>query len=163
MRRLIIEQKLFSIKERFFIKDESGNPVYEIVGSFMEIPKSFSIRDINGAELAKVWKKPISFLPKFYLEIAGNQVALIQKEFTFLRPRYNVEGQGIEIHGNIWDMNFEIFKNGHLSGRVDKEWFKLRDTYAVEIADTRDELLTLGIVLAIDYVKRQESASNAAM
>lgn len=162
MKRLIIDQKLLSIREKFFVKDEMGNDLYEVTGSLFEIPKSFSIRNRSGVELAKVWKKPISFLPKFFLEIGGTQVAVIQKEFTFFKSRYHIEGQGIEIHGNLWDMNFEIFKNGHLSGRVDKEWFKIRDTYAIEIADERDELLTLGIVLAIDYVKKMEANAAAA-
>jgi uncharacterized protein YxjI len=151
-----------SIRDRYTIKDDKEQEVYQIEGSIFEIPKKFFIRDMSGKELAMVWKKPISFFPKFFLEVGGQEVAMIQKEFSFFKPRYSIQAQGIEVQGDIWDMSFELFKNGRIIGRVNKKWLSIRDTYAIEVENEEQELLVLGIVLAIDYVKKMEQANSAS-
>ena len=59
-------------------------------------------------------------------------------------------------------MSFEIHLDGTAVGRVDKKWMAVRDKYAIEIERPEDELVVLGIVLAIDYVKRTEQAAAAS-
>ena len=162
MYRLYVDQKLLSLRERFDVNDEAGNPRFTVEGSLMKIPKEFWIRDLSGTGLARVWKQPVSWLPRFYLETGGVQVATIRKEFTLLRSRYTIEGPGIEVSGDAWSMSFELAKAGMPIGRVDKKWMSVRDRYAIEIDSPADELLVLGIVLAIDYVKRAESAAAAS-
>ncbi|GAB2452495.1 LURP-one-related family protein [Xylanimonas ulmi] len=150
------------MRERFTVNDEMGGPVYQVEGSLFQIPKQFTIRDVAGRERARVWKKPLSWLPRFFVEVEGAPVATIRKELTFLRPRYTIDGPGITVTGNLWDMSFELLRGGAPIGRVDKRWMSIRDTYAVEIERPEDELVVLGIVLAIDYVKRSESAAAAS-
>jgi uncharacterized protein YxjI len=162
MHKIYIDQKLLSVRERFTVRDESENPIYKVEGSLFKIPKSFAIFDMNRHQRAKVWKKPLSFLPKFYLEIDGVQVAEIKKEFTFFKPRYQINGPGIEVKGNIWDMTFDLFKNAQHIGRVDKKWWSVRDKYAIEIDQKEDEILVLAIVLSIDYVKKMEAAAASS-
>jgi uncharacterized protein YxjI len=162
MRRLFVDQKLWSVRERFTVNDEFGGPVYEVEGSLFQIPKQFTIRDLAGRELARVWKKPLSWLPRFYVEVGGVPVATIQKELTFFKPRYTIEGPGISVAGDFWDMSFELYKGDAPIGRVDKKWMTMRDRYAIEIDRAEDELVVVGIVLAIDYVKRTEQSAAAA-
>lgn len=163
MRRLYVDQKLWSLRERFTVNDERGEPVYTVEGSLFQIPKQFTITDGADRERARVRKQPVSWLPRFFVEVDGVPVATIQKQFTFFRPRYTIEGPGLTVSGDFWDMSFELHKDGVAVGRVDKKW-TLRDKYAVEIERPEDELVVLGIVLAIDYVKRSEqsAASGAA-
>ena len=161
MYRLYVDQKLLSLRERFTVNDEAGTPQFTVEGSLLKIPKEFWIRDLSGTDLARVWKQPVSWLPRFYLEIGGVQVATIRKEFTFLRSQYTIEGPGIEVSGDVWSMSFELSRAGVPIGRVDKKWMSVRDKYAIEIDSPADEVLVLGIVLAIDYVKRMESAAAA--
>jgi uncharacterized protein YxjI len=161
MHRLYVEQKMMSLRGRFAVTDEHGGPLYQVEGSFLQIPKSFTISDVAGRPRARVWKQPVSWLPRFYVEIEGVQVATIQKSMSFLRPRYSVEGPGLTVAGNVWDMRFELLQGGTVVGRVDKRW-TLRDRYAIEIERPEDELLVLGIVLAIDYVKASQQATSNA-
>jgi uncharacterized protein YxjI len=161
MRRLFVDQKIWSLRERFTVDDEQGAAVYTVEGSLFKIPKQFSISDPSGRERARVWKKPVSWLPRFFVEVDGVEVATIAKQFTFLRPRYTIDGPGLTVTGDYWDMSFEIDLGGALVGRVDKKWMAVRDTYAIEIERPEDELVVLGIVLAIDYVKRTEQAGAA--
>ncbi len=162
MHRLIVQQKLMSLRGRFGVTDEAGNPAYQVEGSFLRIPKQFTILDREGRERAKVWKQPISWLARFHVEIDGVEVAVIRQQWSLFRHRYEVWGPGLSVVGNLWDMNFAILKDGVEVGRVDKKWMALRDQYAVQVADPRDELLVLGIVLAIDYVKASQQAAASA-
>lgn len=162
MRRLIVNQKLLSIRERFTIDDEQGRPVYQAEGSLLKIPKRFSVRDLAGNELATVRRQPIALFPRFNLTIGGQPAAVIQKEFSVLRPRYRIDGPGLRVSGDIWNMSFDIHRDGHLIGRVDKRWITIRDTYAIEVIDERYELLVIGLVLAIDYVKRLDDAARTS-
>ena len=162
MRRLFVDQKLWSLRERFTVNDEVGGPVYEVEGSLFQVPKQFTIRDLAGRERARVWKKPLSWLPRFYVEVEGVPVATIQKELTFFKPRYTIDGPGLAVAGDFWSMSFELLKDGVAIGRVDKKWMTVRDKYAVEIERDEDELVVLGVVLAIDYVKRTEQAAAAS-
>ena len=163
MHRLFIDQKLWSVRERFNVTDENGDPVYAVEGSLFKIPKQFTISDPAGQQRARVWKKPVSWLPRFFLEVDGAPVATIAKTLTFLRPAYTIDGPGLTVTGDLWDMSFEIHRDGVAVGRVDKKWLAVRDKYAIEIERPEDELVVVGIVLAIDYVKRMErEAANAS-
>ena len=71
MRALYIQQKLFSVGEKFTVKDEADKDVYKIEGSFMKVPKTFSIMDMHRNELAQITKKRMSFLPTFYVDVVG--------------------------------------------------------------------------------------------
>lgn len=162
MANLFVNGKIFSLGGEFWVEDEAGNEKYRVKGSFLKIPKSFHIYDHEGQDLAKVTHKVVSLLPKFTLEIGGAEVATIAKKFTLLKARYEVQAAGLDVRGNILDMNFEILRAGQVIGRVDKAWVSIRDKYQIEVLSPADELLVLGIVLAIDYVKREAAAAASA-
>ena len=69
MRTYQVKQKFRLGGERFDIKDELGNVEYQVEGSFLKIPKTFTIYDKNGQEVSHITKKPISLLPKFVVEL----------------------------------------------------------------------------------------------
>lgn len=154
MRRLNVTQKLISAREQYKVSDEAGYPVYEAEGSLLQVPKRFTIRDIGGTKLATLKRQPISIFPKFNLEIDGQHIITIQKEFSILKPKYRIEGMGVQVKGDIWNMSFDIIKDGNLIAKVDKKWISIRDVYAIEIYEERFEFTALCVVLAIDYVKR---------
>lgn len=160
MRRLYIKQKLFSIGEKFTVKDESGNDCYFIEGSFLEIPKNFSVINRTGKTVSHISKKFFSLLPKFFVEIDGKDVLTIEKEWTFFRSRYSIFGAGIEIQGDWWDMNFSVYQNGSHIAHVSQKWISWGDTYAVEIFEDTLEELIISIVVAIDCVKSDEAATS---
>ena len=79
----------------------------------MRMPKTFSIMDVARQEVAMITKKMFSFLPTFFVEVHGQETMTIKKEFSFLKARYTIDAAGIEVRGNWWDMNFEVYQNGN--------------------------------------------------
>lgn len=159
MKRLYIKQRVFSLSGKFTVKDEEGKDVYFIEGSFLQIPKTFSIMDSARAEVALITKKVFSFLPKFFVEVNGREVLTIKKEFTFFKSRYSIEAAGIEINGNVWDMNFQVRQHGEVIGTVSKEWFTWGDSYKVLVMDEKLEAILVAIVVAIDCAKADQAAA----
>lgn len=160
MRQLYIKQKVYSLSGKFSVKDAEENEVYFVEGSFMQMPKTFSIMDVARQEVAMITKKTFSFLPTFYVEVHGQETVMIKKEFSFFRARYSIDAAGIEVRGNWWDMDFEVYQNGELIGAVSKKWFTWGDSYHLEILDDEMEPLLVALVVAIDYAKAAQSAGG---
>ncbi len=163
MRQLYIKQKVFSLSGKYTVKDHQEKDIYYVEGSFMRVPKTFSIMNTAGDEVALISKKVFTFLPKFLVDVNGREVLTIKKEFSFLKARYTINAAGIEVQGNWWDMDFQVLHHGKIVGKVSKEWFTWGDSYRVQIIDEELETIIITLVVAIDCVKAdQETVSSAA-
>lgn len=162
MRQLYMKQKVFSLRGRFTVKDQQENDVYAVEGSFMQIPKSFSIKNMANQEVALIKKKIFSFLPQFIVEVNGREMFTIKKEFTFLKARYSIDAADVDVRGNWWDMNFEVLRRGKVVGQVSKEWFTWGDSYKIQILDKDMETMMIALVVAIDCVKAAQAAASSA-
>ncbi|MDX1807278.1 MAG: LURP-one-related family protein [Paenisporosarcina sp.] len=160
MKELYIKQKVFSLSEKFTIKDQQEQDVYYVEGSFMKIPKTFSIMNTTRDEVALITKKMFSLLPKFFVEVNGREVVTIKKEFSFFKARYTIDAADIEVQGNWWDMNFQVLQQGEVIGIVKKEWFTWGDSYKVQILNEEMEAIIIAFVVAIDCVKADQAASS---
>ncbi|QQZ08487.1 LURP-one-related/scramblase family protein [Heyndrickxia vini] len=162
MKQFYIKQKVFSLSGKFTVKDEQGKDVYFVEGSFMKVPKTFSILNTTRDEIALITKKAFSFLPKFFVEVNGQELLTIKKEFSFLKARYTIDSAGIEVQGNWWDMDFHVLQHGELVGKVSKEWFTWGDSYKVQILNEEMEAIMIALVVAIDCVKADHAAASSA-
>lgn len=79
MKQLYMKQKVFSLSGRFTVKDQQENDVYVVEGSFMKVPKTFTILNTEREVIALITKKMFSFLPKFLVEVNGQEVLTIKK------------------------------------------------------------------------------------
>ena len=48
------------------------------------------------------------------------------------------------------DHEYEIEEDGRKVAEVSKRWFRVRDTYGVEIAPGQNDILVLAVAVAID-------------
>jgi uncharacterized protein YxjI len=163
MKQLYIKQKVFSLSGKFTVKDQQENDVYYVEGSFMQVPKTFSIRNKAREEVALITKKMFSFLPKFFVEVNGREVLTIKKEFSFFKARYTIDAAGIEVQGNWWDMNFQVYQHGKVVGKVSKEWFSWGDSYKVQVLEEEMETLIITLVVAIDCVKADQAVAASSV
>ncbi|AIQ57839.1 LURP-one-related/scramblase family protein [Paenibacillus borealis] len=160
MTELFIKQKVFSLSEKFTVKNQQEQDVYYVEGSFMRIPKTFSIMNTADEEVALITKKVFSFLPKFFVEVGGREVLTIKKEFSFLKARYTIDSADIEVRGNWWDMDFQVIQRGAVIGEVNKKWFTWGDSYSVQVLKEEMEAIIIAIVVAIDCVKADHAAAS---
>lgn len=161
MRQLFMKQKIFSMNEKFFIKDINGADVYYVEGSLFKIHKKFVLMNQNGQEVGCITKEIFKLLPKFKLEIYGQEMLYIEKEFTFFKAKYSIKSQSIRIDGDILDKNFNICKDNQIIGTINKKWLAMADTYEINVIDPTYEPLVVLLVAAIDYVNACDDAATA--
>lgn len=149
---LYIQQKVFSWADTFFVRDENGQERYQVKGELFSWGKKLHVKDTLGNEVAFVQQKVFSFLPRFYVYVGGQMVAEVIKEFTFLRPRYRLEGIGWQIEGDFFSHNYQISEGGRPVAVIHKQWVSFGDYYAVDIDRPQDEVPALVVALAIDCV-----------
>ena len=159
--KLYIKEKVFSWGDKFTVKDEHGYDKYVVEGEVFTWGKKLHIYDMTGREVAFIKQEVWSFLPRYYVFCNGQQVAEIKKEFTFLFPKYSIEGLGWEIDGSFLAHEYEITKGGRTIVTISKEWMTWGDSYELNIANPADEILALAVVITIDCV--MESGSGASV
>ena len=77
----------------------------------------------------------------------------MKKAMVGIRDRYHVEvdgGKDLKVHGNIADHEYKIDRDGDEIAEISKKWFRMRDTYGVEIEDHKDTVLVLAVTVAVD-------------
>ena len=161
--KLYIKEKVFSWGDKFTVKDEYGNDKYFVQGEVFSWGKKLHVYDNVGREVAFIKQEIWSFLPRYYVFCGDEQIAEIKKEFTFLFPKYSIQGLGWEIEGKFMAHDYEITKNGDSIVSISKEWMTWGDSYEVNIANTEDEIVALAVVLTIDCVMEASSGASVTV
>jgi uncharacterized protein YxjI len=60
------------------------------------------------------------------------------------------------VKGNILDHEYEIERKGDKIAEVSKKWFRLRDTYGVEVRHAVDVPLALSVTVAVDALTTRD-------
>ena len=158
--RLYIKQKVFSFGDKFTVKDEYGNDKYFVEGEVLSWGKKLHVFDTAGHEVAFIRQEVFTWMPRFHVYLGARQAATVRKEFSFLTPRYAVDGLDWEVTGSFWEHDYEITKNGLPIVTITKEWMTWGDSYELNIRNPADELIALAVVLTIDCVVEQQNDNN---
>ena len=81
----------------------------------------------------------------------------MHKALVGIRDRFVIDVEGgddLKANGNVVDHEYEIKRGDDVIASVSKKWFRVRDTYGVEIAGGEDEPLMLALTVAIDEMSR---------
>ncbi len=156
-----IKQKVFSWRDRFFIYDDGGNEIFHVEGEVFTFGKKLHLYDQAERELSYIHQKVWSFLPRFFVSQNGTDIAEVTKEFTWFKPRYAVEPFGYTVSGDFMAHNYTVDNGERTIASVTKKWFTWGDTYEIDISESTDAVMMLSIVLIIDAVLAQQSASSA--
>ena len=151
--KLLFKQRLFSWFDSYDIYDESGRAVFTVEGK-PSWGHKLHILNAQGGHIGTVKQVVLTFLPKFELYVGEQYVGSIHKEFTFFKPRFQVDCNGWQVEGDLWGWDYRIRDGyGRTVAAVSKELFNWTDTYSLDVADSRDALLVLMGALAIDAEK----------
>jgi uncharacterized protein YxjI len=155
-RRYQMRQELLSVGDDYWIEDEQGNRAYRVDGKAMRIRDTWILKDHDGNEVAEIKERKLSVRDAMKIHVGGRE-ATVKKALVGVRERFNIDvdgGEDLKAHGNIVDHEYEIERDHDTVGRVSKKWFRVRDTYGVEVAEGVDPALILAVTVAIDAMTR---------
>ena len=151
--KLLFKQRFFSWFSSYDIFDELGQTVYGVKGQ-LSWGHCLKIFDAQNQEIGTVKQRVLTWMPKFDLYLKDQYLGCISREFSFFRPKYNIDCNDWHIEGDWTEWNYSVMDSaGNQVATVSKELWKLTDTYVIDVHNPRDALCALMLVLAIDAEK----------
>src|SRR5262249_3645520 len=127
--------------------------------------KTLSFLDANKREAARIEKRLLSFGPVYDLYRGDTVVATISKNlFTLFKCKFTIDVPGpndYEAVGSFTDHDYRFERGGSTVAVVSKKWFRLVDTYGVEVMPGADALLILASTVVIDLCCHDEHGSGS--
>ena len=153
-----MQEKLFAIGDDFWIETVGGERPFKVDGKALRMRDTLILQTPAGADLYKIQEKKLSIRDKMEIERDGSTVATIKKAIVSPIPdRYSIEvegGEELSAKGNVVDHEYEIERDGDKIAEISKRWFRVRDTYGIEIAPDEDAALILAATVCIDQMSR---------
>lgn len=151
--KLLFKQKFFSWFDSYDIYDETGSKIYTVKGE-LAWGHLLRIYDSNGNDIGYLKEKMLTWLPKFEMYLGESYIGSINKEFTFFKPRFNIDYNGWKIDGDWLEWDYTILNAyGQRVATVSKELLNWTDTYVIDVCDPQNAIYALMLVLAIDAEK----------
>lgn len=151
--KLLFKQRFFSWLDSYDIFDEAGNTVFSVRGE-LSWGHLLRIYDASGNEVGCVKEKVFTWLPRFEMYIGDNYLGCINKEFSFITPRFNIDFNGWQVEGDWCEWEYTILDSSDSCvATVSKEIWNWTDTYVIDVIDPGDAIYALMLVLAIDAEK----------
>ena len=156
--RYQMREKLFAIGDDFWIETEDGQRAYKVNGKALRIRETFILESPSGEELFKIQEKKLRIRDTMNIDRDGETVATVKKALiTPLRDRFAIEvadGGELTAKGNIVDHEYKIERDGETVAQVSKRWFRVRETYGIEVAPGENDALLLAATVCIDEMSR---------
>lgn len=151
--RLLFKQRFFSWFDSYDIYDEQGSPVFTVKGK-LSWGHCLEIFNAAGGHVGTVKEEILTLLPRFAIYINGQYMGQIKKQFTFFKPVFHLDCNQWRVEGDFFEWNYQVVDAyGNPVMQASKQLFNWTDTYVIDIADPKNALLSLMIVLAIDAAK----------
>jgi uncharacterized protein YxjI len=156
-----MRQKLVSIGDDYWIENDQGERVYKVDGKALRVRQTLIFQDARGAELVKIQERMLRARDTMEIEDRdGRRVAMVKKAMiTPLRERWTVkvaDGPDLEVQGNIVDHEYTIEDGRTKVAEVSKKWFRVADTYGVEVATGQDPVVILAVTAVLDTMAHPE-------
>jgi uncharacterized protein YxjI len=154
-----MRQQLFSIGDDFWVETDGGQRAFKVDGKALRVRKTLILESPAGQELYKIQEQLVSVRDVMKIEGPSGHVATVKKALISpLRERYTVElaaGGEWQVQGNIVDHEYEISGPAGKVGEVGKKWFRIADTYGIEVAPGQDDALVVAVAIVVDSMSHR--------
>jgi uncharacterized protein YxjI len=152
--RYRMREKIFSIGDDYWIETDSGERAFKVNGKALRIRDTLVIESPAGDELFTIQEKKLSVRDTMKIERGGRTIATVKKALVSpLRDRFSIElesGGELSAKGNVVDHEYSIERDGTKIAEISKRWFRIRDTYGIEVAPDEDPGLVLATAVCVD-------------
>jgi uncharacterized protein YxjI len=152
--RYQMREKMFAIGDDFWVETEDGHRAFKVNGKALRARSTFILESPSGDELFKIQEKKLRIHDTMEIEHDGDTVATIKKALvTPFRDRFSIElesGGELSAKGNVVDHEYEIERDGKKVAEISKRWFRVRDTYGIEIGPGENDALIVAATVCID-------------
>jgi len=155
--RYQMREKLVSIGDDFWIENGAGQRAFKVDGKALRVRDTLNFEDAHGNVLCKIQERKLRVKDSMEVEDAhGHQVAMVKKALISpVRDRFTVKiknGPDLEVKGNILQHEYTIGEGRDKVAEVSKKWFRIRDSYGVEVDPGQDDIIILAVTVCLDQM-----------
>lgn len=155
--RYQMREKLVSIGDDFWIEDAHGRKAFKVDGKALRVRDTLQFKDRDRNVVAQIQERKLRVKDSMEVEDAlGNQIAMVKKALISpVRDRFTVkikDGPDLEVKGNIVNHEYTIGEGRDKVAEVSKKWFRIRDSYGVEIEPGQEDFIILAVAVCIDQM-----------
>lgn len=149
-------QRLVSIGDDFFVENQAGQRAFKVDGKALRVRDTLMMDDLASGDEYRIQEKVVRVRDTMSIQKNGQVAAVVKKALvTPLRDRFKVSISGdadLEVKGNILDHEYQLLRDGWRVAEVSKRWFRVRDTYGIEVAPEMDTGLIIAVTVALDMM-----------
>lgn len=158
--RYQMRQKMVSFGDDFWIENQDGQKTFKVDGKMLRVRETLFFEDPQGHKLCNIQTKVARIKDSMEIEgVDGGRLAMVKKALISpLRDRWVVKvanGPDLDVQGNILDHEYSIGEGRDKIAEVSKKWFRIRDTYGVQIEPGQNEIVILAVTVAIDMMAHE--------
>ncbi len=152
-KKYFLQQKAFSLKDKYNVYDEDEEIIYKISSNFQLINFQCSIKNSQDEECLKVISEVMNVIPKYQIVKNNFTVAKVKKKVSFLKHRFEISSEygNFKIENNgFMSLNFNLWKDNLIIANISKEFIKLTDYYVIDILEDIQPEFVVALVITID-------------
>ncbi len=157
--KYLVRDKMLAIGDDYWIEDEDGRHAFLVDGKALRFRDTLELKDPDGRILITLREKLFALRDAMTLERDERRLAVIRKKrFSLLRNHYTVvlnEGTELDVSGRILDREFKVEYEGELLALISRQWYRVRETYAVDVV-REDADASLLIAVAVCVIRMAE-------
>ncbi|MFD9368284.1 LURP-one-related/scramblase family protein [Streptomyces sp. NPDC060020] len=159
--KYLVRDKVLAIGDDYWIEDEDGRHAFLVDGKALRVRDTLELKDPDGLILITLREKMLGFRDAMTLERDERRLAVIRrKRFSLLRNHFRVtmaEGTELDVSGRILDREFKVEYDGELLALVSRQWYRLRETYAVDVVrEDADAALLVAVAVCVIRMAEKE-------
>ncbi|MFD3676132.1 LURP-one-related/scramblase family protein [Streptomyces sp. NPDC058613] len=164
--KYLVRDKMLALGDDYWIEDEDGRHAFLVDGKALRVKDKLELKDPDGQILITLREKLFSFRDAMTLERDGERLAVIRrKRFSLLRNHFRVtlvEGTELDVSGRILDREFKVEYEGELLALISRQWYRVRETYAVDvIREDADAALLIAVAVCVIRMAEKERDDGA--
>ena len=154
-----MRQQMFTIGDDYWIQTGGGRRAFKVDGKALRVRKTLILETPDGREVYKIQEKLLTVRDKMDIEGPSGTVATVTKAMISpLRERFTVSfasGGEWKVQGNITDHQYDIESDQGKVAEVSKKWFRVADTYGIQVAPNQDDALVLAVAIVVDQISHK--------
>ncbi|MFC7095742.1 LURP-one-related/scramblase family protein [Halobaculum marinum] len=149
-------QKLISIGDDFFVENSAGERVFKIDGKALRVRDTLRMTDLRTGDTYTIQEKLLRVRNSMTIQRNGHPAASVHKAVVSpIRNRFTVSIQGgtdLAVKGNVLNHEYKLMRDGDRVAEVSKKWFRVRDSYGIQVSPDLDAGLVVACTIAIDMI-----------
>jgi uncharacterized protein YxjI len=153
--RYQMREKLVSFGDDFWIENDRGERVFKVNGKMMRVRGTLELENTEGKVKAQIQERMLRAKDSMAIEDGnGRKAAEVKRALiTPIRERWVVriaDGPDLEVQGDLLAHEYKIGDGKQKVAKVSKKWFRIRDSYGVQIEPDQNDAVILAVTVAID-------------